>query len=53
MGLRVAGDGDVFLLAGEVSTGQHDDVAVVNRFLVHLKGRNFAWAARVHVRMTC
>lgn len=29
MGLRVAGDGDVFLIAGEVA-GQRDDVAMVN-----------------------
>ena len=46
MGLRVAGDGDVFLIAGEVATGQRDDVAMVNRFLAHLKGRNFARATR-------
>jgi integrase/recombinase XerC len=46
MGLRVAGDGDVFLLAGDVATGQRDDVAMVNRFLAHLKGRNFARATR-------
>jgi len=45
MGLRVAGDGDVFLIAGEVA-GQRDDVAMVNRFLAHLKGRNFARATR-------
>ena len=42
MGLRVAGDGDVFLLAGDVASGQRDDVAMVNGFLAHLKGRNFA-----------
>ena len=46
MGLRVAGDGDVFLIAGEVATRQRDDVAMVNRFLAHLKGRNFARATR-------
>ncbi|BCO36348.1 hypothetical protein MHEC_27810 [Mycobacterium heckeshornense] len=46
MGLRVAGDGDVFVIAGEVAAGQRDDVAVVNRFLAHLKGRNFARATR-------
>ena len=46
MGLRVAGDGDVFLIAGEVATGQRDDVAMVNRFLAHLRGRNFARATR-------
>jgi integrase/recombinase XerC len=46
MGLRVAGDGDVFLLAGEVAAGQRDDVAMVNRFLAHLKGRNFALTTR-------
>src|ERR1700741_5585031 len=46
MGLRVAGDGDVFLRAGEVAAGQRDDVAMVNRFLAHLKGRNFARATR-------
>ncbi|MGH3851549.1 MAG: site-specific integrase [Pseudonocardiaceae bacterium] len=46
MGLRVAGDGDVFLLSGDVATGQRDDIAMVNRFLAHLKGRNFARATR-------
>jgi len=46
MGLRVAGDGDVFLIAGQVAIGQRDDVAMVNRFLAHLKGRNFARATR-------
>jgi site-specific recombinase XerD len=42
MALRVAAYGDVFLIAGEVS----DDVVVANRFLTHLKGRNFARATR-------
>jgi integrase/recombinase XerC len=46
MGLGVVGDGDVFLVAGEVGVGQRDDVAVVNRFLAHLKGRDFARATR-------
>ena len=45
MGLRVADDGDVFLLTDEVA-GQRDDVAMSNRFLAHLKGRNFARATR-------
>ena len=44
MRLRVAGDGEVVLLAGDVATGRCDDVAMVNRFLAHLKGRNFARA---------
>jgi hypothetical protein len=30
MGLRVAGDGDVFLVAGDVAAGQHDDIASVD-----------------------
>ena len=46
MGLRVTGDGEVFLLAGDVASGQRDDVAMVNGFLAHLKGRNFARATR-------
>ncbi len=46
MGLWVAGDGDVFLVAGDVAAGQHDDIEMVNRFLAHLKGRNFALATR-------
>ena len=46
MRLRVAGDGEVVLLAGDVATGRCDDVAMVNRFLAHLKGRNFARATR-------
>ena len=46
MGLRVTGDGDVLLLAGDVASGQRDDVAMVNGFLAHLKGRNFARATR-------
>ena len=45
MELRVADDGDVFLLTDEVA-GQRDDVAMSNRFLAHLKGRNFARATR-------
>jgi site-specific recombinase XerD len=45
MGLRVTSDGDVFLLVGE-DTGQRDDVATVNKFLTHLKTRNFARATR-------
>jgi integrase/recombinase XerC len=51
MGLRVAGEEDVFLLAGDVATGQRDDVALVNRFLAHLKGRNFARATPACVRV--
>lgn len=39
------GDGDVFELVGE-PVAQRDDVAIVNRFLAHLKGRNFARATR-------
>ena len=46
MGLRVASEEDVFVLAGDVATGQRDDVAIVNRFLAHLTGRNFARATR-------
>lgn len=46
MGLRVAVDGDGFLVAGEAAAGQHDDIAVVNRFLAHLECRNFARATR-------
>ena len=46
MGLRVTGDGEVFLLAGDVASGQRDDVAMVNGFLAHLKRRNFARATR-------
>jgi integrase/recombinase XerC len=45
MGLRVAVGGEAFVLNGE-SVGLRDDVAVVNRFLEHLKGRNFARATR-------
>jgi len=43
MGLRVTCDGDGFLLAG-AAAAQGDDVATANRFLTHLKGRNFARA---------
>lgn len=46
MRLRVAGDGDVFLVGGDVAAGQCDDIEMVNRFLAHLKGRNFARATR-------
>jgi site-specific recombinase XerD len=45
MGLRVTVDGDVFAVAGD-SGRQHADVAVVNRFLAHLRIRNFARATR-------
>lgn len=45
MGLRVIGDGDEFVVGGEAA-GQGVDVAVVNRFLAHLQGRNFARATR-------
>ena len=53
MGLRVTGDGEVFLLAGDVASGQRDDVAMVNGFLAHLKGRNFARRRGARMRMTC
>jgi len=45
MGLRVTVDGEVFAVVDE-SGRQHADVAVVNRFLAHLYGRNFARATR-------
>ena len=45
MGLRVSCDGEVFLITGEAA-GQRDDVATANRFLTHLKSRNFARATR-------
>jgi len=43
MALRVTSDADVFGLAGEAA-GQREDVVLVNRFLAHLKARNFARA---------
>ena len=45
MGLRVVCDGEVFVVAGE-GAGWDADVVVVNRFLAHLQGRNFARATR-------
>lgn len=44
MGLRVAVEGDGFLIAG--GGDGSGDTDLVNRFLVHLKGRNFAGATR-------
>lgn len=41
MGLRVTDAGEVFVVSGEAA-GLDSDVAVVNRFLAHLQGRNFA-----------
>jgi integrase len=46
MGLRVTGDGETFVVGGEVAGRRGEDVAVVNRFLAHLQGRNFARATR-------
>lgn len=43
MGLRVTEPGEVFVVSGEAA-GRDADVAVANRYLAHLRGRNFARA---------
>jgi site-specific recombinase XerD len=45
MELRVIGDGEEFVVGGE-AIRQRRDIAVVNRFLAHLRDRNFALATR-------
>lgn len=45
MGLRVIDTGELFVVSGEAA-GRDADVAVANRFLAHLQGRNFARATQ-------